>query len=271
MSRIAPTFERLRAERRAALMPFVVAGHPDLPSTARAVQTLEGAGADLIELGVPFSDPVADGLTNQRAYQRALAAGVTPPQVLDLVRDVRGRVALPVVLLSYYNPLLQYGLGRFCRDAVSAGVDGLVVPDLPPDEAADLRAAATASALDTIFLLSPTSTDARIRLAAERSSGFIYCVSLTGVTGARDRLSSDVEGLVARIKQVTSLPVCVGFGVSTPEQVRQVATFADGVIIGSAIVALLDRGGDGLAHLGEFASSLRAALDGVRVGEGAPP
>lgn len=259
MSRIGDVFARLRAEGRSAFMPFVVAGDPDLHTTARVVEMLADAGADLIELGVPFSDPVADGPTNQRAYQRALAGGTSLVHVLDLVRALRGRLELPIALLSYYNPLLQYGPAAFCAHAVQAGVDGVIVPDLPPDEADELIDPARAAGLDTIFLLSPTSTDARIRLVADRSTGFIYCVSLTGVTGVRERLSGEVEALVARIRQHTALPVCVGFGVSTPEQARQAGAVADGVIVGSAIVVLLERS-DGVARLRELASALRTAL-----------
>lgn len=269
MSRIAAVFESLRARRRPAFMPFVVAGDPDLRTTARVVETLVDAGADLVELGVPFSDPVADGPTNQRAYLRALAGGTQLAQVLDLVTALRRRHSVPIVLLSYFNPIVQFGQARFCTEAVRAGVDGVVAPDLPPDEADDLIAAARPAGLDTIFLLSPTSTDARIRLVAQRSTGFIYCVSLTGVTGARDHLSPDVAALVGRIRTHTALPVCVGFGVSTPEQAQHVGAVADGVIVGSAIVALLERS-DGVVRLRELAASLRAALDGVTVGEAAP-
>lgn len=269
MSRIAAAFERLRADRRPAFMPFVVAGDPDLATTARVVETLVDAGADMVELGVPFSDPVADGPTNQRAYQRALAGGTHLDRVLELVAGLRGRVAIPIVLLSYYNPIMQYGHERFAADAVGAGVDGVVTPDLPPDEADALIAAARPAGLDTIFLLSPTSTDARIRLVAQRSTGFIYGVSLTGVTGVRDQVSGELAGLVRRIRAHTGLPVCVGFGVSTPEQVQQVGAVADGVIVGSAIVALLERS-DGVARLRELAAALRGALDGVTVGEAAP-
>jgi len=266
MSRIAAVFDRLQAQRRPAFMPFVVAGDPDLHTTARVVETLVDAGADLIELGVPFSDSVADGPTNQRAYQRALAGGTHLEQVLALVAQLRPRVAVPIVLLTYYNPVVQYGQPAFCAEAVRCGVDGVVVPDLPPDEADDLIAPARGVGLDTIFLLAPTSTDERIRLVAQRSTGFIYCVSLTGVTGPRDRLSGEVEGLLRRIRAQTSLPICVGFGVSTPEQAREVGAVADGVIVGSTIVALLERP-DGPARVRELAAALRAALDGVTVGE----
>ena len=260
MSRIAATFERLSGAGRRALIPFLVAGDPDVGVTVRAVDALVQAGADLIELGVPFSDPVADGPVNQRAYTRALASGVSLHTVLDLVKTIRTRSELPIVLLSYYNPLLRYGLEAFCRDAAGAGVDGVVVPDLPADEAADLVAPARANGVDTIFLLAPTSTDLRIQLAAGQSSGFIYCVSLTGVTGARDQLADGVDGLVGRIRRQTSLPVCVGFGVSTPEQAQEVAAVADGVIVGSALVALLERP-DGVPRMAELVRALRAAID----------
>ncbi|MDQ7842771.1 MAG: tryptophan synthase subunit alpha [Armatimonadota bacterium] len=269
MSRIGATFERLRLRRRPAFIPFIVAGDPDLHTTARVVEMLVDAGADLIELGVPFSDPVADGPTNQRAYQRALAAGTRLTDVLTLVGELRRRMDIPVVLLSYYNPILQFGPASFCVEAVRRGVDGVVVPDLPSDEADELLAPARQCGLDTIFLLAPTSTDERIRLVAERCTGFVYCVSLTGITGMRDRLSGDLPDLVARIRARTRLPICVGFGVSTPEQAREVGAVADGVIVGSAIVALLERS-DGPARARELAASLRRALDGPPGGKAAP-
>lgn len=259
MSRIAAVFARLRAAHRTALMPFVVAGDPDLTATAEEIAALSLVGADIIELGVPFSDPVADGPVNQRAYQRALAGGVTLRDVLNLVAQLRP--AVPVVLLSYYNPVVQFGVGRFCQDAARCGVDGIVIPDLPADEADELVAAARPVGLDTIFLLAPTSTDPRIRLVAERSTGFIYCVSVTGVTGVRDTLPDDVRVLVGRIKQTTSLPVCVGFGVSGAEQARRVAEVADGVIVGSALVSLLEQPGDRIERLTRFVRELRSAID----------
>ena len=261
MSRIAATFERLRGEHRQALVPFVVAGDPDLAVTEQAVATLIRAGADMVELGVPFSDPVADGPINQRAYQRALAGGVTLRSVLDLVG--LARPAVPVVLLSYYNPIIQFGVERFCVDAALAGVDGVVIPDLPADEADELVASARPAGLDTIFLLAPTSTDARIRVTAGRSSGFIYGVSVTGVTGVRDRLPEDIPELIGRIKKWTRLPVCVGFGVSTPEQARRVAEVADGVIVGSALVSMLEQPGDQVVRLDQFVRELREAIDAV--------
>jgi len=266
VSRIGAVFARLRAARRRALVPFVVAGDPDPATTEAAVQVLIQAGADLIELGVPFSDPVADGPINQRAYQRALAGGMALRDVLALV--ARTGSPIPVVLLSYYNPLLQYGLRRFCAEAVRCGVDGVVIPDLPADEADDLIAASRPAGLDTIALLAPTSTDARIRLAAARSTGFLYCVSVTGVTGVRERLADDVHELVGRIKRLSPLPVCVGFGVSTPDQARQVAEIADGVIVGSALVSLLEQPQQRMERLTRFVRELRTAVDAVGVREG---
>jgi tryptophan synthase alpha chain len=260
MSRIAAVFARLHGAGRRALIPFLVAGDPDAGVTMRAVEGLAAAGADLVELGVPFSDPVADGPVNQRAYSRALAAGVSLHAVLDLTRSIRTRVQMPLVLLSYYNPILRYGLEAFCRDAAAAGVDGVVVPDLPADEGADLLGPARAHGVDVIFLLAPTSTDHRIALAAERASGFIYCVAVTGVTGPREHLTDGIDGLVRRIRQRTELPVCVGFGVSTPEQAQAVAAVADGVIVGSALVALLERP-DGVPRVIELVRALRAAVD----------
>ncbi|HEV8355001.1 MAG TPA: tryptophan synthase subunit alpha [bacterium] len=261
MSRISATFAELRAAGRRAFIPFVVAGDPDLAATEHAAQALVRAGADLIEFGVPFSDPIADGPVNQRAGHRALLRGVTLADVLDLTHRLRPKVAVPVVLLSYFNPILQYGLNRFCADAASSGVDGVVVPDLPPEEADGIIAAARPAGVDTIFLLAPTSTDERIRLVAERSTGFIYCVSLTGVTGVRERVSADLGGLIARIKGLTSTPVCVGFGVSTPDQAREVARVADGVIVGSALVAVLEEDGDRITRLEHLAGTLRRGID----------
>jgi tryptophan synthase alpha chain len=266
MSRIAATFNQLRAAGRPALIPFIVAGDPDLVTTGQIVGALIRAGADILELGVPFSDPVADGPVNQRAYQRALAGGVTLRDVLAFVG--RTRPTVPVVLLSYYNPIVQYGVEDFCEDAVRNGVDGIVIPDLPADEANELVSAARPAGLDTIFLVAPTSTDPRITLAAARSSGFIYGVSVTGVTGVRDAVSEDVRNLVGRIKRVTQTPVCVGFGLSGPEQARAVAEFADGVIVGSALVSLLEQPGNRVDRLTRFVTDLRRAVDTVSVREG---
>lgn len=262
MSRIASTFAALRGRGRRALIPFLMGGDHTLEASGSFLEGFARAGADLLEIGVPFSDPIADGPINQRAAQRALERGTSPQTILDVVADVRSRVAQPIVLLSYYNPLLQCGLDAFCRRAAAAGVDGVVVPDLPPEEGGPLREAATPAGLDVIFLAAPTSTDGRLAQVAQSSQGFIYCVSLTGVTGVRASVSSDIGALVGRLRRHTTLPVCVGFGVSTPDHARQVASVADGVIVGSAIVALIERDGAAAGPaLSEFLQSLRVGVD----------
>jgi len=264
MSRLADTFAALD---RPALIPFLMAGDPDLETSARLLRVAASAG-DILEVGVPFSDPIADGPTIQRAGQRALAAGTTLPDVLTLVRRLRGDTAAPIVLLTYLNPVVQYGVERFCGDARGAGVDGIVVPDLPADEADALIPPARAAGLDTIFLVAPTTSDSRIRLAAERSRGFLYCVSLTGVTGARTQVPSDVEAVVGRVKALSALPVCVGFGISTPEQAQAIGWLADGVIVGSALVDLVERSAsDAESALAGYLQGLRDALSAARPAE----
>ncbi len=262
MSRIGSAFSALRTRNRCALIPFTMGGDPTLEATELFLTCFAESGADLLEIGVPFSDPIADGPTNQRAAQRALANGVMLNDILDMVARLRPRVPQPVVLLSYYNPILQYGLEGFCARAASAGVDGLVIPDLPPEEGAPLQAAADPQGLDAIFLAAPTSTDERLARVAASSRGFVYCVSLTGVTGVRSTLGTDVGGLVDRLRRHTRLPVCVGFGVSTPDHARQVAAVADGVIVGSAVVAVIEREGPAAGPaLGELLGGLRAGID----------
>jgi tryptophan synthase alpha chain len=262
MNRITQTFDRLRAEGRRALMPFVMGGDPSLAATEAFLAECAGAGADLVEIGVPFSDPIADGPINQRAALRALSAGTTLAGVLEMVTRVRPRVIQPIVLLSYYNPILRMGLETFAGRAASAGVDGIVIPDLPPDEGGALAAVADPAGLAVAFLAAPTSTDARLAQVAAASRGFVYCVSLTGVTGVRTSLAADVGELVTRLRAHTGLPVCVGFGVSTPEHARQIASVADGVIVGSAIVSIIERGGAGAgASLREFVGALRRGVD----------
>jgi tryptophan synthase alpha chain len=267
MSRIATAFASLRRAGRRALVPFLMGGDPSPEDSARFLQQCAQAGADLLEIGVPFSDPIADGPINQRAAQRALARRTTLADVLAVVAQVRPLIRQPVVLLSYYNPVLRYGLGAFVDRAAAAGVDGVVVPDLPAEEGAALRAVASPAGLDVIFLAAPTSTDERLAQVAAVSRGFVYGVSLTGVTGVRPSLSAEVGDLVMRLRRYTALPVCVGFGVSTPEHARQVASIADGVIVGSAIVAIVEREGVGAGPvLGEFVRSLRAGIDAAGSG-----
>jgi tryptophan synthase alpha chain len=245
LSRIGERFAKQRAEGKPAFIAFLTAGDPSLDRTVEAAVELDRAGADVLELGVPFSDPLADGPVIQRASERALARGVTLSGVLDSVRRIRARCDLPLLLFSYYNPLLQYGLPRLAREAKAAGVDGALVTDLPPEEAGEWIAAARAADIDTVFLASPTSPPERLRRVAEASRGFVYAVSRTGVTGERQALSHDARPLVERLRALTDVPVVLGFGLSTPEQVREAAAVADGVVVGSALVRFLEEHPEG--------------------------
>ncbi|MFL6209187.1 MAG: tryptophan synthase subunit alpha [Pyrinomonadaceae bacterium] len=258
MSRIAETFARLDGADRRGFIPFITAGDPDLNTTRALVVELAHAGASLIELGVPFSDPMADGPVIQRASERALRHGVSVADVLACGREVRRETDVPIVLFSYYNPLLQYGHERLCVDARRAGVDGMLVTDLAPEEADEFAAVLRQHELDLIFLVAPTSTDARLRMVAERASGFIYAVSRAGITGAQSEVSTAAELLVRRVKAITSLPIAVGFGISTRAQVADVWRYADAAVVGSAIVAEIERAEgtpDLVAHIGTFARS----------------
>ncbi|MCW5851520.1 MAG: tryptophan synthase subunit alpha [Anaerolineae bacterium] len=266
MSRLASTFERLRAQRRVALMPYLCIGHPTPDAVLNIVPRAEAAGADLFELGVPFSDPLADGATIQAATQRALEQGASLDVCLSQARALRERgVQAPFTFMGYYNPMYQRGLDRFCGQAADAGVDGLIVPDLPPEEAHDLAQAARQHSVDLVFLLAPTSTDARVRLVCQQASGFLYLVSLVGVTGARDSLPPDLERFVERVRAQTSLPLAVGFGIGDPVQAGRVARIADGVIVGSAVVRVADRAQDPPAAVAAFIGQLRAGIDQVAV------
>ncbi len=240
MSRIDERFAARRAEGRPAFVAFLTAGDPSLDRTVEAALELEAAGADVLELGVPFSDPVADGPVIQRSSERALARGVTLGTVLRVVRRIRERSALPLLLFSYFNPLLQHGLERLAGEAKQAGVDGALVTDLPPEEAGEWLAAARRAELDTVFLASPTSPEERLRRVAEASRGFVYAVSRMGVTGERRSLSEEARPLVERLRALTEVPVVLGFGLGTPEQVKDAASAADGVVVGSALVRFLE-------------------------------
>ena len=262
MSRIAATFENLSRAGRTALMPYLTMGYPERESALTLVPALIEAGADLIELGVPFSDPLADGTTIQAAGQRALANGVTLSLCLEQAAALRDRGgAVPYVLMGYYNSIFQMGLEHFARHAAVAGIDGVIVPDLPPEESDMLRSALRARGIDLIFLLSPTSDGERVRLVTRHTSGFLYLVSLTGVTGARDHLPSDLESFVTRVRSATELPLAVGFGISTPAQAAQVASIADGVIVGSALIKAIGAGDDPVAATRAFIADLRASMD----------
>lgn len=265
MSRIAETFARLRREGRRAFIPFVTAGDPDLETTRALLIELAGAGASLIELGIPFSDPMADGPVIQRASMRALRNGVDVAKVLEVVSDARKEMDAPIVLFSYFNPLLQFGAERLSAEARRAGADGVLVTDLVPEEAEEFTAALAEKGLDIVYLVAPTSTDERLRMIAERASGFIYAVSRAGVTGAQAEVSTEAEKLVARVREVSGLPVAVGFGISTREQVSEVWRYADAAVVGSAVVAEIERlkgAHDLVARIGEFVLSLHSGQTG---------
>ncbi len=258
MSRINAVFGR---PRHPALVAYVTAGYPDIEATLNVVPVLEENGCDIIELGIPFSDPLADGATIQKASAQALKKGVTPGLCLDIARQLRQRVKIPLIFMTYYNPVYHYGLQEFCRACAGSGADGLIIPDLPPEEGATLEAVTRENDLDLIYLLAPNSTDKRIRLVAEHSRGFIYLVSITGVTGARDSLPADLTGFVSRVRGLAHQPLCVGFGISTQEQAAQVATIADGVIVGSRLIQLMENDNSSFPSTGDFVKQLRQALD----------
>ena len=258
MSRIDSVFSR---PERTALIPYVTVGYPSIEDTLKVVPLLAGSGCDIVELGIPFSDPLADGATIQKASFYALKNGVTPTICMEVARELSRKVSIPLVFMTYFNPVFNYGLERFCDDCVNSGVDGLIIPDLPPDEGSELEAISRRRNIDLVYLLSPTSTKRRINLVADKSRGFIYLVSVTGVTGARNSLPADLQAFVARVKQVAEQPLCVGFGISTPEQARQVADVADGVIVGSRIVQFMEAGDESMVQLRSFMKELRDALD----------
>jgi tryptophan synthase alpha chain len=240
-SRIARRFESLRAAGELGIIAYITAGDPTLEATRRFVPALAEAGADIIELGVPFSDPVADGPTIQRASERALASGTTLGKILSLLRNLRGATQVPIVLFSYYNPVLQMGLDRFAGVAAEAGADGVLITDLTPEEASEYRAAVSARGLDTIFLAAPTSTNERLARIAGCSSGFLYVVSRTGVTGAKESLPEELPALLRRVRAATKLPLAVGFGISLPGHVSLLGGLADAAVVGSALVSDIEQ------------------------------
>ena len=248
-ARIAAAFARAREQGRVALIPYVMAGYPDLATSEALAVALAGAGADVLELGVPFSDPLADGATIQHAGQVALERGTTLGGCLELAGRVAAQVATPLVLMGYYNPIFSLGDGRFCERAAAAGVAGLIVPDLPPEEADPLAAAASTRGIELIYLVTPTSPEARIervaRAAGRTGNGFIYCVSLSGVTGARASLSAELPAFLARVRAHTALPLAVGFGISRPEHVTRVGELADGAVVASALINAVDGAPEG--------------------------
>ncbi len=265
MSRLSETFRRLAKEKKTALMPFITAGDPDMDTSYRLLLELEQNGADIIELGIPFSDPIADGLTIQRSSQRSLKKGANVTKIMDMLTRIREKSKIPIVFMTYYNLVYHYGVEKFVKDSVDSGANGLIIPDLPPEEAFDLRSAADRYGLDIIFLLAPTSTPERIKLISNSSSGFIYYVSLTGITGARTSLADGIKSQVESISHQSDTPVAVGFGISTPAQAAQIAACADGVIVGSALINIIESNladEDALIKkAGEFILSLRREMD----------
>ncbi|MEE9324970.1 MAG: tryptophan synthase subunit alpha [Dehalococcoidia bacterium] len=240
MSRIEAKFAQLKRAGKTGLALFLTVGYPDKEAVTSLVPALVAGGADIIELGVPFSDPLADGATIQQASHEALRQGVTLRDCIDACRRLRQRsVEVPIVLMGYYNPILTYGLERFAEEGAEAGLDGVIVADLPPEEASPLRKACLSRGLDLIFLLAPTSTDERIRKVCRQATGFIYCVSLTGVTGARKELPVGLPNLIARVRKESSLPLAVGFGVSTRAHVETIGSYADAAVVGSALIDLI--------------------------------
>ena len=249
MNRIDKKFQELRHQGASAFMPYVCAGDPNPKFTSKLLLTLEEAGADLIELGVPFSDPIADGPTVQRASERALTHNISLQQILEIVATLRPQTEIPISLMSYYNPIFRMGEEAFCKAAHDVGVDGVIIPDLPPEQAQRLLEIAPHYNLATIFLVAPTSPPERMQLIASVSTGFIYCVSVTGVTGARATLSDEVAPMIAELRKHTNKPICVGFGISTPEQAKQVTELADGAIVASAIIDVYEENIDDEAKL----------------------
>ncbi len=263
MSRIAAKFAALKQKGEAALIPFVTAGDPDLDTTLKILVALDNAGADLIELGVPFSDPTADGPTIQRSSERALRKDLSLRSILEVVRKFRQRSQTPLILFGYFNPFFRYGVADFCRDAARVGADAVLCVDLPPEESEELKHRTDSEGLDLVFLLSPTSGPDRVKLVAKKGRGFIYYVSVTGVTGARQSLNGHLRSQVAHVRRATSLPIGVGFGISTPKQAAWIGEFADAVVVGSALVQVIERANGPAAkarEAGRFVARLKRAM-----------
>jgi tryptophan synthase alpha chain len=261
LQHIAQAFSLAKVQRRPALMPYFTLGFPTRPASLEVVEAIAAAGADLIELGVPFSDPLADGPTIQHSTQIALENGASVKECLEAVRTLRKRgLSQPLLLMGYYNPILAYGPERFVADACLVGADGLIVPDLPLEEAGALEAACAENGLALVYLVAPTTTDERLALVTAHSTGFVYIVSLTGVTGARASLSASLPGFLQRVRKVTGKPLAVGFGISTPEQAARIGKLAEGVIVGSAVIDAADKSSRPAASVGSFVAELYKAI-----------
>lgn len=263
MNRIKNCFKNLQTINRKALVVFITAGDPDLESTRDILDVIDDSGADIIELGVPFSDPLADGPVIQASSLRSLKSGTTLKKIISLVKNIRQNRKLPIVLMTSFNPIFVYGEKQFIEDAVSAGVDGVIIPDLPPEEAVQFSASAEQGGIDMIHLLAPTSPNERVKMVAESSRGFIYYISVTGTTGVRTQLAEGFRDKVSYIKNIANIPVLVGFGISNPSQARDAAEVSDGVIVGSAIVKLIAENSDPdqrNTKLAEFVTSVKQAI-----------
>ena len=260
MSRLESVFKQ---KNHKALIAYVTVGYPNIEATLKVVPLLADCGCDIVELGIPFSDPMADGATIQHASFKALENGVNTARCLDIANKLSKNTNVPLVFMTYYNPVYQYGLKKFCKDCVAAAIDGLIIPELPPEEGDELGNLASKSDVDMICLLAPTSAEERIKLVARKSRGFIYLVSIAGMTGIRSELPPDLGKFILKVKQFAKLPVCVGFGISTPKQAAQVAKTADGVIIGSKLIQLLETDDAAMTATQSFIKETRKALDSI--------
>jgi tryptophan synthase alpha chain len=260
MSRLSSVFKQ---KNHKALIAYVTVGYPSIEATLKVVPLLADCGCDIVELGIPFSDPMADGATIQRASFKALQNGVTTALCLDIAKKLSKKTNIPLVFMTYFNPIYKYGLAKFCHDCVASGIDGLIVPDLLPEEGDELGNLAGKSGVDLIYFLAPTSVEERINLVAGKARGFIYLVSIAGITGARNELPPDLGSFIGKIKQIAKQPVCVGFGISSPEQAAQIAKTADGVIIGSKLVQLMETDDTAMTKTQLFIRETRKALDSI--------
>jgi tryptophan synthase alpha chain len=261
MSRLESVFKQ---KNHKALIAYITVGYPNIEATLEVVPLLAECGCDIVELGIPFSDPMADGATIQRASFKALENGVSTTVCLDVAKKLSKKTSIPLVFMTYYNPIYKYGLEKFCRDCVAAGIDGLIIPELPPEEGDEIGNFAGKSGVDLIYLLAPTSNEERIKLVARKARGFIYLVSIAGITGVRNELPPDLGKFICKVKQIAKQPVCVGFGISTPEQAAQVAKTADGVIIGSKLIQLLETDDKYWTGTQSFIRNTRKALDSIK-------
>lgn len=260
MSRLSLVFQN---RQHKALIAYVTAGYPDIDATVEAAALLADSGCNIIELGIPFSDPMADGLTIQNASHHALLNGMNTNACFEVARRIRQRSSVPLVFMTYLNPVISYGLEKFCSESAHTGISGLIIPDLPPGELPDLETTAVNHDIDIIYFIAPNSSPERIRLAAQSSRGFLYMVSVSGVTGVRNVFSSNLNDVIGQVRRVTDLPLCIGFGISSPEQAAEAARQADGVIIGSRIIQIMEKESPPYRELGEFIKQVRKRIDTI--------